>query len=783
MWLSLHFQYYKMTQQPSLSGCCFEQKYLQISPNSWNVSVTASDSRYNSNPSNYHAILSYPSSFSVVADLTPGNGLSCQEARVASNETGNNIVSCMSDNSDNFVGNFVLTSTAASNDTAAKFTALSVDDDVCSNVPNCNHAATLSATDVMIGSQIYPKWSVALTAVVIAAILLVLVTVTIRYCVNRQRALAGIPETDTEYSDYSRRPTKNSYLSRNEKAISGTETYSGDLYTDIELVDDIVRYRRESIKEADDRSSNIESAGSRTQFGELPSLTSFRKLNFLSTRTVMTSLPSLPSLPRLPSFNSMSFSLKNNSNSENSITDVESFRPTTDSSVSDNISESSVSVIGNSTETVNSRAAVEAYKVIRKASRKSKTRSTIFTEEHINKIFHLDEHAKHKSLTELYPQYGDIRSKSTTSLGSAAGITTSCPNSVRVKHREPTMLEGLQAALIERSMSASNVMDAQSDDNKSSHEDEIPFILSDHEEARPKARNRSSSLSQQFSRTCDDFGISKTMKNAAFKGRSLDSRGRQRQSACYGEAKRRSKSATPSAALTIRPRSFLLPRSVYDDDSSSDDNSDTMTRAKFQRRYRSLTRAGSQKSGSIKRKSSPTSCTSNTSDVNTIRKHLQASWKAEMAESPSHNSLNVDADIPALLRKQRRPALPEGFMHNRYSGPASMIEPLAEPAPPNDLTSQDSLDTLSSFVPEHGYTSEDTESISYSNAVSLAILQEDSISSGLSVLSLHKGKHEMESSVCGLHETNSESNRSFHSQQSISDLAIGDLIPSNVSFY
>jgi hypothetical protein len=154
-----------------------------------------------------------------------------------------------------------------------------------------------------------------------------------------------------------------------------------------------------------------------------------------------------------------------------------------------------------------------------------------------------------------------------------------------------------------------------------------------------------------------------------------------------------------------------------------------------------------------------------------------------MAESPSHNSLNVDADIPALLRKQRRPALPEGFMHNRYSGPASMIEPLAEPAPPNDLTSQDSLDTLSSFVPEHGYTSEDTESISYSNAVSLAILQEDSISSGLSVLSLHKGKHEMESSVCGLHETNSESNRSFHSQQSISDLAIGDLIPSNVSFY
>lgn len=745
--------------------------------------MTASDSRYNSNPSNYHAILSYPSSFSVVADLTSGNGLSCQEARVASNETGNSIVSCMSDNSDNFVGNFVLTSMAASNDTAAKFTALSVDDDVCSNVPNCNHAATLNATDVMIGSQIYPKWAVALTAVVIAAILLVLVTVTIRYCVNRQKTLVGIPETDTEYSDYSRRPTENSYLPRKEKAISGTETYSGDQYTDIELGDDIVRYRRESIKEAYDRSSNIESGGSRTQFGELPSLTAFRKLNFLSTRTVMTSLPSLPSLPRLPSFNSISFSLKNNSNSENSITDVEPFGLTTDSSVSDNISESSVSVIGNSTDTVNSRAAVEAHKVIRKASRKSKTRSMIFTEEHINKIFHLYENAKHKSLTELYPQYGDIRSKSTTTLGSSAGITTSCPNSVRVKHKEPTMLEGLQAALIERSMSASNVMDAQPDDNKSSHEDEIPVILSDQEEARPKARNRSSSLSQSCSPTCDDFGIRKTMKNAAFKGRSVDSRGRQRQSACYGEAKYRSKSATPSAALTIRSRSILLTRSVYDDDSSSDDNSDIITRTKFQRRYRSLTRAGSQKSGSIKRRSPPTSCTSNNSDVDTIRKHLQASWRAEMAESPSHNSLNMDADIPALIRKQRRPALPEGFMHNRYSRPASMIEPVAEPAPPNDLTSQDSLDTLSSFVPDHGYTSEDTESISYSNAVSQVILQADSISSGLSVLSLHKEKHEMESSVCGLRETNSESNHSLHSQQSISDLAIGDLIPSNVSFY
>jgi hypothetical protein len=159
---------------------------------------------------------------------------------------------------------------------------------------------------------------------------------------------------------------------------------------------------------------------------------------------------------------------------------------------------------------------------------------------------------------------------------------------------------------------------------------------------------------------------------------------------------------------------------------------------------------------------------SNASDVDTIRKHLQASWKTEITESPSHDSLSVDADVNLAPIKQRRPALPEGFMRHRtdrFSRPASMIDPVPEPEPPNDLTSQDSLATLSSF----------------SNAVSLAILQTDSISSGLTVLSIHKGKHETESCVCGLNEINSESNRSFNSQQSLSDLAIGR--PSDVSFF
>lgn len=769
-----------------MSGCCFEQKSIETSPTTWNVSVTASDSRYNSKSSIYYATLSFPSSFSLAADPAAGQTLNCQPPRISDTETGINTVACTLEDSDSFIASYILTSTANSNEIAAKFTALSVDETSCPNVPTCNRASTLNATDVMIGSQIYPKWAVALTAVAIAAVLLAVVSVTIKCCVNRQRTRVRILEMDTEYSDYSRRPTENSYFSSNEKAAASNEMYSDDHYAlDMELGDDILRYRREFNKEAYDRLSDIDSSSSKMYNGKLPSITSFRRLHLLSSRTLLTSLPSLPSLPKLPSFNSMPFSLPNNSTSQNSLTDIEQFRPTADSSLLDESSETTVSVVGEATNTVNRKAAVEAHKVIRRASRKSKTRSTMFAEEHINKIFHLDEDAKHISLTELYPQYGNLRSKSTTTLGSGAAINTSCPNSVRVKHREPTMLEGMKASLIERSMSASNVMNTQSDGNESVYEEDVPFIILDPEEPRPKPRKRSNSLSQHFSPACDDFGVSKS-KSAAFNGRSLDSYGRQRQSVCSVDAKRHSQSATPSAASTIRLRSFLLPQSVYYDDSSSDDNSDTITHAKFQRRYRSLTCSGSQKSGSTKRKSPTTSCTSNTSDVDTIRKHLQASWKAEMAESPSHDSLNVDAHVPFLPRKARRPALPEGFMRHRtdrFSRPASIIEPVPEPAPPNDLTSQDSLDTLSSFVPELGYTSEDTESIAYSNAASLAILRTDSISSGLSVLSIHKGKHETESSVCGLNETNSESNRSFHSQQSLSDLAVGDPIPSDVFFY
>ncbi|KAG2172505.1 hypothetical protein INT44_006678 [Umbelopsis vinacea] len=777
-------------------GCCFQQNSIQVSPYTWNISVVASDSRYNHQPSTYHTTLSFPSTFLLTTDPTSGQSFNCQPAKASTNENGINTVTCISENNQNFVANFVLTSSKAINDTNPTFTTLSVDEDNCSILTTCNSENAISNSDVMIGSQVYPKWSIAVAAIAIAALLLALVTIIIKCSVNRQKAIGRILETNTEYSDYSRRPTEHSYMSQNEKAISRNGTMTSDQYVnDTDLGHDIHQYRRESNKMTYDRLSDIESAGSHIRTtGKLPSISSFRRLNLISSRTLLTSLPSIPSLPKLPSFNSMPFTLPNSSTFQNSILESEPFRPTTDSSFSDHISESTISVKGKMINTVNSRAAVEAHKVIRHASRKSKTRSTIFTEEHINKIFHLDDDAKHKSLAELYPQYGDTRSKSTSALGSmsAKTTTTSCPNSVRLKHREPKILEGMQAALIERSMSASNVIGAQSDGNESLEDEEAPFITLDHDELVLKTRNRSSSLTQQLRHACDDFGISRPKRHSGYSNRSVESRGRKRQSVCSVDAKRRSQSATPSAASTIRPRSFLLQRSVYDDDSSSsDDNSDTITRAKFQRRYRSLTQAGSQKygsqkSGSPKRRSPPTSSMSNTSDVDTIRKHLQASWKAEITESPSHDSLNADSSMNIAPIKQRRPPLPEGFMRHRsdrFSRPTSMIEQIPEPEPPHDMTSQDSLATLSSFVPEHGYTSEDTESMSYSNAVSLAILQRDSISSGLSVLSIHKGKHETESSVCGLNETNSESNRSFHSQQSLSDLAIGDPRPSDVSFF
>jgi hypothetical protein len=775
-----------------LLGCCFQQNSIQVSPHTWNISVVASDSRYNQHPSTYYTTLSFPSTYLLTADPTSGQSFNCQSAKASTKENGTNIVSCISDNNQNFVANFVLTAAKAINGTTPTFTTLSVDENSCSILTTCNLANTISNNDVMIGSQVYPKWSIAVAAIAIAAVLLALVSIIIKCSVNRQKAIGRILEANTEYSDYSRRPTEHSYMSQNEKATSRNGTMTSDQYaTDTDLGHDIHRYRRESNKVTYDRLSDIESAGSHIRTtGKLPSISSFRKLNLISSRTLLTSLPSIPSLPKLPSFNSIPFTLPSSSTFQNSIMEAEPFRPATDSSFSDHISESTISVKGKSTNTVNSKAAVEAHKVIRRASRKSKTRSTIFTEEHINKIFHLDDDAKHKSLAELYPQYGDTRSKSTSALGtlSATVTTTSCPNSVRLKHREPKMLEGMQAALIERSMSASNVIGAQSDGHESPDDEEVPFIILDH----LNTRKRSSSLTQHLRHACADFGISKPKRHSGYSNRSLESRGRKRQSACSVDAKRRSQSATPSAASTIRPRSFLLQRSVYDDDSSSsDDNSDTITRAKFQRRYRSLTHAGSQKfgsqkSGSPKRRSPPTSSISNTSDVDTIRKHLQASWKAEITESPSHDSLNGESSMNIAPIKQRRPPLPEGFMRHRtdrFSRPTSMIEQIPEPEPPNELTSQDSLATLSSFVPEHGYTSEDTESMSYSNAVSLAILQIDSISSGLSVLSIHKGKHETESSVCGLNETNSESNRSFHSQQSLSDLAIGDPRPSDVSFF
>lgn len=780
-----------------LLGCCFQQNSIHVSPQIWNISVLASDSRYNQRTSTYHTTLSFASTFLLTADPTSGQNFTCQSAKASTKENGISTITCISDNNQNFIANFVLTAANATNGISPNFTALLVDEDECSLLTTCSRASTISSNDIMIGSQVYPKWSIAVAAIAIAAGLLALVSVIIKCSVNRQKAIGRILETNTEYSDYSRRPTEHSYMSQNEKTTSRNGTMTSDQYaTDIDLGQDIHRYRRESNKLTYDRLSDIESAGSHIRTsGKLPSISSFRRLNLISSRTLLTSLPSIPSLPKLPSFNSMPFTLPNSSTSQNSILEVEPFRPATDSSFSDHVSESTVSVKGKSTNTVNSKAAVEAHKVIRRASRKSKSRSTIFTEEHINKIFHLDENAKHRSLAELYPQYGDTRSKSTSALGSSSATTTttiSCPNSVRLKHREPKMLEGMQAALIERSMSASNVIGVQSDGNESPDDEEVPFIILDHDELMPKSRNRSSSLTQQLRHACDDFGISRPKRHSGYSNRSLESRGRKRQSVGSVDAKRRSQSATPSAASTIRPRSFLLQRSVYDDDSSSsDDNSDTITRAKFQRRYRSLTHAGSQKfgsqkSGSPKRRSPPTSSMSNTSDVDTIRKHLQASWKAEITESPSHDSLNAESSMHITPIKQRRPALPEGFMRHRtdrYSRPTSMIEQIPDPEPPNDLTSQDSLATLSSFVPEHGYTSEDTESMSYSNAVSLAILQTDSISSGLSVLSIHKGKHETESSVCGLNETNSESNRSFHSQQSLSDLAIGDPRPSDVSFF
>ncbi|KAH8555811.1 hypothetical protein BGW37DRAFT_543380 [Umbelopsis sp. PMI_123] len=771
--------------------CCFQQKSIPVSPDTWNISVVASDSRYNLHATTYYTTLSFPSAFSLISDPTAGQSFNCQPAKASTNVSGINTITCISDNNENFMANFVLTATTTSNGTSPNFTTLSVDEDNCTALQSCNREDTISSSDVIIGSQVYPKWSIALIAVAVAIALLALAIVIIRFCVNRSKTVCRIMETNTEYSDYSRRPTENSYMSQNEKPASRNGTMTSDQYaTDTELGHDIDRYRQESNKDAYDRLSDIENCGSEDYTtGKLPSMSSFRRLHFVSSRTLLTSLPTLPSLPKLPSFNSMPFPLTNSYSSQNSITEAEPFRPTNESSLSEGISESTISVIGK-TNTVNSRAAVEAHKVIRRASRKSKTRSTIFTEEHINKIFHLEEDEKHKSLTELYPQYGDIRSKSTATLGTTAtaAITTNYPNSVRVKHRESTILAGMQAELIERSMSASNVMGAQSDDNELPDDDEIPFITIDEDELRPKTRNRSTSLTQQFRHACDDFGISRNKRSSGYSNRSLDSRGRKRQSVCSIDAKRRSQSATPSAASTIRPRSFLLQRSVYDDDSSSssDDNSDTITRAKFQRRYRSLTHAGSQKSGSPKRRSPPSSSMSNASDVDTIRKHLQASWKTEITESPSHDSLSVDADVNLAPIKQRRPALPEGFMRHRtdrFSRPASMIDPVPEPEPPNDLTSQDSLATLSSFVPEHGYTSEDTDAMSYSNAVSLAILQTDSISSGLTVLSIHKGKHETESCVCGLNEINSESNRSFHSQQSLSDLAIGDPRPSDVSFF
>ncbi|KAM3584742.1 hypothetical protein VKS41_003548 [Umbelopsis sp. WA50703] len=655
--------------------------------------------------------------------------------------------------------------------------SLVIDSNLCSTLTTCNSVTALDAGDVQIGSQIYPKWAVALTSIVVAAILLCIGVIIIKICVSRQRRAARL-EIGTEYSDFSRRPTDNSNFSPNEKQVVDRQTFNQQ-----SLDSDIIRYRKESDQQAYQQLPDVDSP---IKTGKLPTSTSFQRLA-LGSKTLLTSLPSLPSLPKLPSFSTMPLFLSNSSSSQDSSLEeeVEPFRPKADSfMLLDNISESSASSSTKNNSTVRSKAAVEAHKVIRRASRKSKTRSTIFTDEHVSKIFQLDDRAKHKSLNELYPQYGDIRNKSTTTL--CSGVNSSTPSSVRVKHGELAVLEGMQAALIERSMSASNVID-QSEDNDSNTEDIMPYVASDHEDVRPKARNRASSLNQGLSKTFGDFDNMKAKSFEDFNHKSLEFRGRQRRSVCSTDAKRRSQSATPSASSTIRPRSFLLPRSIYDEDSSSDDNSDTITRAKFQRRYRSLSRAESQKSYSTRRRSRPTSCMSNTSDVDTIRKHLRDSWKAELSESQSQDSLTVDADLPPVIpRVQRRPPLPEGFMRrrsDRFSRPESIVvEPIPEPEPPADLTSQDSLDTLSSFVPEQGYTSEDTESISYSNAVSLAILRTDTISSGLSVLSNAKGKHETES-FGGVHETNSESNRSVHSTQSFSDLAVGDPRPSTQSFY
>ncbi|KAJ2960544.1 hypothetical protein NQZ79_g4115 [Umbelopsis isabellina] len=755
-----------------IAGCCFQQNTAQATDSTWIVNVTAVDTRYSSIPSSYNTTVLFPSSFNIsVGNALPAN-LVCQPPLASDNDTS--AIFCQSTNSESFVVGFVLTS-GSNSTTAPAVKSLDIDSSLCSNLTKCNSETALSAGDVRIGSQVYPKWAVALTSVVVAAILLCIGIIIIKICVSRQRRAARL-ELRTEYSDISRRPTDTSNLSHNEKHLADQPTYNQP-----ELGNDIIRYRNESSKEAYQQLPDIDVP---TKNGNLPPSSSFQRLA-LGSKTLLTSLPSLPSLPKLPSFSTMPLFLSNSSSSQDSSLEEEPFRPKADSSMLlDSISESSASSSIKNNNTVRSRAAVEAHKVIRRASRKSKTRSTIFTEEHINKIFQLDDGAKHKSMNELYPQYGDIRNKSTTTL--CSGINSSTPSSVRVKHRELTVLEGMQAALIERSMSASNVID-QSDDNDSNTEENMPRVASDHEDVRPKTRNRSSSLTQGMSKTYGDFDHIKAKSFEDFHYKSLEFRGRQRRSMCSSDAKRRSQSATPSASSTIRPRSFLLPRSIYDEDSSSDDNSDTITRAKFQRRYRSLSRAESQKSYSTRRKSRPTSCMSNTSDVDTIRKHLRDSWKAELSESQSQDSLTVDADLPpAIPRVQRRPPLPEGFMRrrsDRFSRPESIVEPIPEPAPPNDLTSQDSLDTLSSFVPEQGYTSEDTESITYSNVVSLAILHTDTISSGLSVLSNIKGKHETESSIGGVHETNSESNRSVHSAQSFSDLAVGDPRPSAQSFY
>lgn len=758
-------------------GCCFQQNAVQSTENTWIVNVTAVDTRYSSSPSSYNTTVLFPSSFNISIDNGLPSNLICQPSRATDDETST--ISCQSTNSESFVAGFVLTS-GSNNPIAPAVRSLVIDNSLCSNLTKCNSDTALSAGDVRIGSQVYPKWAVALTSVVVAAILLCIGIIIIRICVSRQRKAARL-EMRTEYSDISRRPTDTSNLSHNEKHLTGQQTYGQQTYDQPELANDIGHYKNEYSPQAYQQLPDTDVPAKN---GKLPPSSSFQRLA-LGSKTLLTSLPSLPSLPKLPSFNTMPLFLSNSSSSQDSSLEEEPFRPTADSSVLlDNYSESSASSSNKNNSTVRSRAAVEAHKVIRRASRKSKTRSTIYTDEHINKIFQLDDGAKHKSMNELYPQYGDIRNKSTTTL--CSGINSSTPSSVRVKHRDLTVLEGMQAALIERSMSASNVID-QSEDNDSNTEENMPYIASDYEDVRPKIRTRASSLTQGCSKTYGDFDNIKAKSFEDFHHKSLEFRGRQRRSVCSTDAKRRSQSVTPSASSTIRPRSFLLPKSIYDEESSSDDNSDTITRAKFQRRYRSLSRAESQKSHSTRRKSRPTSCMSNTSDVDTIRKHLRDSWKAELSESHSQDSLTVDADLPpAIPRVQRRPPLPEGFMRrrsDRFSRPESIVEPIPEPAPPNDLTSQDSLDTLSSFVPEQGYTSEDTESISYSNVVSLAILQTDTISSGLSVLSNIKGKHETESSIGGVHETNSESNRSVHSALSFSDLAVGDPRPLAQSFY